>query len=363
MVDENATSSVTHATLPGASGARWVRPTTPEDGPAIVALMRQAGLEPHADPAHLRWKYWQEHPDWHGPRSFALTDGRDLLAHGALVPGTLRTESTRQRMIHMIDWCARRESVGAGVVLMKHVGRQADFLLGIGGSEQTRKIMPLIGYRFCGEVTGYVRPLSPARLMRTRSGPRWKLAPRFARSVVWSLSAPRAEVGVWRTRRIAAEEVDQMGPILSEATSGSPVLERSPALFRYALACPIVPLELHALEKAGRIGGYFVLSRTPGQARLADLGMDSLDPEDWRALVNWAVREACAPGTAAETAAWSNDARLSQALGDCGFHARFTLPIYLRGSAGAAVPQHPLRVQMLDNDAFYLYDGSNPLWA
>ncbi len=325
--------------------------------------MRQAGLRPDADPDHVRWKYWQERPDWPGPRSFVLTDGHDLLAHGALVPGTLLSGQTRQRLIHMIDWAARQDAVGAGVVLMKQIGKMTDFLLGIGGSEQTRKIMPLMGYRLCGEVAGYVRPLSPARLLGTPSGPRWKLAPRFARSVMWSLSAPRVDTGIWQTRRIAAEEVEALRAVLPAPAPGLVVLERSPALLRHALACPIVPLALYGLERAGRIGGYFALSRTPGQIRLADLWMDSSDPEDWRAGVHSAVRQAQYDAQAAEIAAWASDARLSQALTECGFHVRFTLPIYLRGSAGAAFPEHPLRVQMLDNDAFYLHDGSHPLWA
>lgn len=324
--------------------------------------MRQAGLHPHTDPEHLRWKYWQERSDWPGPRSFVLTDGRDLLAHGALMPGTLRSGPTRERVIHMIDWAARREALGAGVLLMKHVGRQADFLLGIGGTEHTRRIMPLIGYRSCGQVVAYVRSLSPRRLLGTPSGPPWKLAPRFVRSMLWSSSAPRAAIGDWQTRPIKAEAVEQICAVLPAAVPGLAVLERSPELFRHALACPIAPFELYGLERAGRTRGYFALSCGSGQARLVDLWMDSNDLADWRALVHSAVRQARARPVA-ELAAWSSDARLSQVLRDCGFHARFTLPIYLRGSASSVFPEQGLRVQMLDNDAFYLYDTRHPLWA
>ncbi len=346
-----------------ASHVRWVRPSTPQDGPAIVALMRQAGLHSDTDPTHLRWKYWQERSDWPGPRSFVLTDGHDLLAHGAIVPGTLRRGECRERVLHMIDWAARGDAVGAGVVLMKHVGRQAEFLLGIGGTHQTRKIMPLIGYRLCGNVTAFVRPLSPTRLLGLPGGSSWKLAPRFARSLLWTVSAPAAEVGAWQVRPIGVADVRQISDVLPTTIPGLPVFERSPDLFRHALACPIVPFELYALERAGRIGGYFALSRTPGQARLADLWMDSSEPADWRALVHSAVRRARCQGESAEIAAWSSDERLSQALRDCGFHARFTVPIFLRGSPGVTVPEHTPRVQMLDNDAFYLYDRCYPLWA
>lgn len=346
-----------------AAGGRWVRPSSPEDAPAIVDLMRQAGLKPHTEPEHLRWKYWQERSDWPGSRSFVLTDGHDLLAHGAVVPGSLHWGKTQARVIHMIDWAARRDAVGAGVVLMKHIGKMTDFLVGIGGSAQTLKIMPLIGYRPCGEVTGYVRTLSPLGILGRPTGPRWKLAPRVARSLLWSLSAPRADRGGWRARRIGVEEVARIADALPRKGSNLALFGRSPELFGHALSCPIVPVELYAIEKAGRMGGYFALSFPPGQARLIDLWAHSEDPVDWRALVHCAVLEAKGRGGLAELVAWASDPRLSQVFESCGFHARLTLPIYLRGSGKVQLPRETLRVQMIDNDAFYLYFGQNELWA
>ena len=346
------------------ANGRWVRASTPEDGAAIVALMRDAGLQPDAGIEHLHWKYWRAREDWPGARSFVLTDGRELLAHGALMPGTLRWGSTRAGVSHMIDWAARREALGAGIQLMKHIARQTDFLLGIGGSQDTLKIMPLLDYRPCGTVKGYVRPLSPLGVLRHSSGARWRMTPRVARSLLWSAMAPRPYAGPWGgARRVGLEDVEHIWTVLPARRSASAALERSPALLRHALACPIVPVEWFLMEKGGRIGGYFVLSYAPGQARLADLWMDSEDPADWRALVHSAVMQARAKGGVVEAAAWSSDPLLSKALEDCGFHERFTLPIYLRSSGSAAMPPQAVRVQMLDNDAFYLHFGRCELWA
>ncbi len=325
--------------------------------------MRDAGLEPDAESAHLHWKYWRAREDWPGSRSFVLTDGRELLAHGAVMPGTLRWGSTRAGVIHMIDWAARREALGAGIQLMKHVARQTDFLLGIGGSQDTLKIMPLLDYRPCGTVKGYVRPLSPLGALRYSSGSRWRMTPRVARSLLWSAMAPRADVGTWRTRRVGLEDVERIWPALRARRPAAAVLERGPALLRHALVCPIVPVEWFLMEKGGRIGGYFLLSYAPGQARLADLWMDSEDPADWRALVHSAVMQARAKGGVVEAAAWSSDPLLSQTLEACGFHERFTLPIYLRSSGTEPMPPDALRVHMLDNDAFYLHSGHSELWA
>ena len=181
------------------AGGRFVRPSSPEDGPAIVELMKQAGLKPHEDPAHLHWKYWRARPDWSGSRSFVLTDGRDLLAHVAVVPGTLRTGGVAAPLVHPIDWAARRDAIGAGVRVMRHLLGMTNFMLAVGGSSHTLKMLPLMGYLPRGTVTGYVRTLSPLRILQRPSEARWKVAPRMARSLLWSLSAPEAVATGWRT--------------------------------------------------------------------------------------------------------------------------------------------------------------------
>ncbi len=348
---------------PRVTTQRWVRPSTPEDGPAIVALMKEAGLEPHVKPEHLYWKYWRERADWPGSRSFVLAHGRDIIAHAAVVPGACVWGSTRGRVIHIIDWAARRSEIGVGVALMKHVGQLSDFLLGIGGSVHTLNIMPHIGYQARGIVTGYVRSLSALALLKRPCHPRWKRAPRFARSMLWSLMAPRAKRSDWQARRIGAAEVRDLASALPIERPGIVVFERREALFRHLLACPIVPFELYALEQKRQVRGYFLMSFAPGQARLADCWMASEDPADWRALVHLAVQRAKDKGNLAELVAWSSELRLSQTLAECGFHSRLTLPIYLRSSRRLAVPQEAVRVQMVENDACYLYSGCNELWA
>lgn len=324
---------------PPEAGGRWLRPSIPEDGPAIVALMKQAGLQPHEDPRHLHWKYWQAHPDWPGSRSYVLTDGKDILAHGAVCSGTMRWDVMEARVIHMIDWAARHDSIGAGVLLMKHIARMTDFLLAIGGSRHTLRIMPRTGFRLLGTVTGYVRTLSPLRILERPCQTRWKVAPRIARSALWSMTAPRARVTDWQVRRIEVEEVSRIEPVLPHRRADLALLGRTPDLLRHILASPIVPVELYALEKAGRMGGYFILSYAPGQARLADLWMASEDPADWRALVHAAVRQSSSRGGLAELAAWSSDPELARVFEACGFHPRVALPMYLRSTGEFPVPE------------------------
>ena len=263
----------------------------------------------------------------------------------------------------MIDWAARRDALGAGVILMKHIAGFADFLLGIGGSPDTLSIMPRIGYQPWGTVTGYVRTLAPLGILRRPVHPAWKRWPRIARSALWCLAAPRSDLRGWRVRQMEPQQLDSLGAVLPAERPGLTVFSRIVDALRHALACPIVPVELFVLDRDGQIGGYFLLSYAPGQARLADAWMLSEDPADWRVLVHAAVQQAQSRGGMAELAVWASDGAFAQSLRAAGFHQRLSLPIYLRPSVGESVPSMPPRVQMLDNDAYYLHFGGNELWA
>lgn len=338
------------------------RPSTPQDAPQIVALIASAGLNPNVRPQDLQWKYWQDRADSPGPRSFVLCDGSRIIAHGSAIPGSIAWEDQRARIVQVVDWAALPEAAGAGLSLMRHVCRTADIAVSIGGSQTTRRIMPLIGFRPHGEITGFVRPLRPLRIMRggTRGG--WRVLPRVLRSVLWASRAPRAEAGQWEVRRIGVEQLHCLGPVLPRPTGGMAVAERSEASLRHILACPIVPAELHALVAAGTVRGYFLLTFAPGQARLADLCIDTDDPADWRALILCAVRQARQHPQVAEIAAWASTGDLAERLRECGFHPRNTHPVQLMVRGRFNVPAR-LRLQMIETDAAYLHHGQPDLWS
>jgi hypothetical protein len=340
------------------------RASTPADAPAIVALLAQAGLRPNVEPQDLQWKYWQPRADWPGPRSFVLTDGNAILAHGAIIPGSCAWESRRMSTVHVIDWVASPREIGAGVALMNYIGQQAEALLAIGGSDWTTRILPHIGFRAAGTAIGYARALFPLRLLRNVERRTWRLLARFARSVAWALAAPAAVPGDgWQVRSIAADDLERIASVLPVPDRRMGVLERSAGLFRYALSCPIVPMQLYSVERAGRLRGYFMLGSAPGQVRVVDCWMDSGEPADWRALIHCAVEQARRDPQAAEIVIWASDPLLSECLRASGFHARQETPILLRPTKRTAVPAAPVRAQMLDNDAAYLHQGWGGLWV
>ena len=334
------------------------RPSTPADAAAIAALFGEGRME--VDPDHLYWKYWQPRADWPRPRSMVIASGSELIAHAGIVPGTCAWGTRHATIIHVIDWVARA-GTGAGVMLMKHVGHMAGALIAIGGGADTRSILPHIGFHPAGSATGYARPLFPLRMLRTV--PARKLLPRLARAA-WRRSAPASRDPNWQVRRLGGDEVGQIAGALPQPTHGSAVTERNADQLRYFLACPIVPMQLYAVSKAGRLCGYFLLALAPGQVRIADCWVDSEESEDWRAMILCAVELAQDQTQAAELVIWASDPLLAAALRACGFYARFECPIQVRRSGNDSGPADPLRVQMLDNDAAFLFEqGRNEYWG
>lgn len=351
----------------GGAGAvaspRGVRPTTPADGPQIAALLGEAGLHPNMPLEELQWKYWQRRSDWPGPRSFVMTRGSEIIAHAGTVPGSCVWAGGRVRTIHLIDWAALPNAVGAGVALMKHVGRLTDALLSIGGSAQTLQILPHLGFRPFGQATAFVRALYPLRILASGGSPAWKILPRLARSVFWSATAPSPGPGDRQARRVGPDEIGTVASEFPAPRRDTATFERSEILFQYALTCPMTPIQLYAWGQRGRVRGYFLLAFAPAQVRLADCWVQSDDPDDWRALIQCAVRRARKDSDAAELVTWASDAVFARSLRECGFHERGSQPIQLLERKDLRIDATTLRVQMLDNDAAYRHHGRADLWA
>src|ERR1700692_1071754 len=77
-------------------------------------------------PEVIHWKYFVDNPEWTSPRSLAVKQDGQIVAHGGVWPVRLVTPKTEVRAIHLIDWTASRSAVGAGVHLLRKVA-------GVGG--------------------------------------------------------------------------------------------------------------------------------------------------------------------------------------------------------------------------------------
>lgn len=340
-----------------------IRPSVPADASAIVELLVRAGLKPNLEPAALDWKYWRQREDWAAARSFVATRGTEILAHAAVVPGSCATQSHRVTVLHLIDWAARSDATGVGVTLMKHVGRLADALLCVGGSDETLQILPHVGFRQCGMVEGYVRVLHPLRFRDAFRTSPWKRAARLARRSFWRLTSPFAEPVGWAITRTAADEVMTLAEALPRGSAWLSVFERNEGLFRHMLQCPIVPMELYALKSQNAVRGYLLLAFAPGQARIVDCWAAMDEPAAWQALIQYAALLAWRHHDIAEIVSWSSDALMTQALVADGFHRRNRQPMLLRFATENDAIVKRFRVQMIENDSGYLHRGFAQWWA
>lgn len=340
-----------------------IRPSVPADAKDIIELLAESGLQPNVELQALNWKYWTRREDYSSARSFVATRGAKVLAHAGAVPGSFVRTSRRYTVLHLIDWAARSTAAGVGVSLMKHVARLADALLAVGGSEQTRQILPHIGFQRCGTADGYVRVLHPLHVTGGSSALSWKLPARLARRALWRLASPIVAPAGWSVSRVAPGGMTVLAEALPRAIAGTEVFERSEGLFRFMLDCPIVPMELYALKDPNEVRGYFLLAFAPGQARIADCWVAADDSGAWQALMHHAAAQAWQRRDVTELVCWSSDEVMTRSLRANGFHHRNQQPIFLRAAGLEEIATRRVRVQMMDNDAAYFYHGFAELWS
>lgn len=345
-----------------------IRQATPDDCSEIArflsAIFNRSTAHPTLDHRLLAWKYWEGALAWPGSRSYILSRGSEILAHAGVVPGRMTWAGGSVSTAHLIDWAARPDAIGAGTALMKHVAKLTDALIGIGGSDQTREVLPALGFRPAGTATSFARTLRPLRRLIGAGQWSWRSAPQFVRSVVWTAMAPSARATGCRIRRLRPEECT--AALLPQPGSAGlgPLMGRSTEQLQHVLACPRMPTRLYEIQHPERGSrGYFVLALAESQVRLVDYWIDSVDPEDWRLLFEATVQAALEHDAAAELVTWASTAIESAALRESGFHARATQPVQLLAPQGIAVPTSPLRVQMLDNDAVCIYGDRPEFWA
>ena len=340
--------------------------TSPEDAPAVAAfLQRTLDLDPDVPliaPRHLYWKCWEKRADWPGSRGYVLTRGGVIAAHVSVVPLSCMLGRARLRMIHPIDWAADPKSIGSGVNLLKQIAQLADAVVVAGGSEAAQKVLAAVGFKTCGEVTKFARPLRPLRRLAGQKAS-VRAGAQFARSLLWSLQAPSLRLEGWAASRVVPEQLVSQAVHWPRPGSGTAIFERTADTVAYFLKCPATAIELYAVLRDGAPRGYFLLAHAPGQTRIVDFHVDAEDREGWRAVIKLAVFAAQRNPMAAEVVSVGSDSVTRQALLDCGFHARGNFPLRLLAGKGVDLPTQPIRFHMLDNDAAYLHSNQNAYWA
>lgn len=340
-----------------------VRPSTPNDASEIALLLAEAGLHPNVGIEQLRWKYWEEYTDRIGPRSIVMTRGTRIVAHAGIVRGICASPRGEIRTAHLVDWAARTDAAGTGMALLKHVARAADALIAIGGSTQTLRILPLLGFSTVGRVCQFVRPLRPLSLITHAQDANWRRLPRAARGWIWTAAAPKLAEH-YSVSRIELDDIDRLTPEWPTPSEGLTLFKRTVTSVRHILTCPSTPMKLYSWKGKHGLQGYFILGFAPAQIRLVDCWTNSTDAGDWHELLDAAVWVARKTPHAVEIICYASDNWLIAALEDRGFRARGSHPIQWLSRANRSNSiMGELRVQMFDNDAAYNHHGRAEFWT
>ena len=327
----------------------------------LLAAFRLGPQAPFVAPDLIRWKYDDPRPDWSGPRSFLWKDGETIAAHACMCPVTYSLPSGDVSGSYLIDWAAARKSPGAGVALLRSLGRKCDALFAVGGSPDTCDILPKLGYHQVGDLRWYARVLRPFRQWRTDPFPRgWKAPLRVARSFVWSLSPAPAPEPRWSAKPVPRFDASTAPLLETPARSPFACTRRTPELMNYFLRCPAAVWSAALILYDGSPRGWYVLARVGGQSRIADIWVDSDTVADWTAAYALAVRAAARDPQACELAASASIPPAMEAAPLAGLRLRHADPIFVLDPKKRFQAAPKLNVTFLESDLAYLSDPSYP---
>jgi hypothetical protein len=339
------------------------RPTSVDDLPSLCQFLARVFAlklsDPMLNPTVIAWKYWDRRDDWTGPRGYVLEKGGAIVAHAGLWPITFGEGADTVRGIHMIDWASAKESAGAGLALVQKLAGMFDFIVGIGGSEMTRKVLPAFGFVEYARVWRGAHPLRPLRQMLTHQTRNWKLVPRLARNTLQAMKGATPH-GNWTARSIEPKEILQQIPIGVADARFSP---RPPEFFEYILRCPAGPVSLHGIFDGATPQGHFAMCVIRGQARIAGVWLREPTQDAWAAAYFLAQQGAQGLPEVNEIVAAGTEGLSGVGAEHAGFQVKQGPWVYLLDKKKKLSLSPEFQFQSSDDDEAFLDLGNPSYWT
>jgi hypothetical protein len=322
----------------------------------LASVFRAPFDSPFLDRRLLFWKYFEAGPRWNEARSYVLLKGDAIQAHCGVVPFDLHFSGQRVSSVYFTDWAGGRHLPGSGVLLMKKLMSRAGTAIVVGGSDDTRAVLPKIGFVPAGEVTSFARVRRPWRQFRTRpKEPLAKATTRLLRNTLWSHSSIGPIPERWCATRTDAFESD-----LNHDDSAYPTPSRDDQYLNYWLRCPAAEIGGYRILRSGSIVGYFLLSRVGNQTRISDIRLHSADPAEWIIAYRLAARSAAELPDTCEVLAAASTPFASKSLAASGFRNRGSAQLFLYDPHKKLSGAPPIFWNMIDGDAAYLREPASP---
>lgn len=333
------------------------RAVGPEDlnalGQFLQAMFNAPNDFPALRPAQLAWKVLTPRADFDQPRGWVSERGGEMQAAGVVWPLTILTPQADVPGLHVIDWAGNPKAAGAGASMMRFLGKMGQVTCAAGGSEDTRKILPLMGMRPVQALTLWALPIRPLRQALTHQYRDWRLPARLARNswIHWNaMGGPR-----WTSSAVPPESL--ASSLWPRPEPGLAVFKRTPEFFHYLAQCPEATVRLYRATGPNGREGYFCLAKVPGLAKLIDAWTPSANAEDWAALYRAAAHQALEFPDVAEVVTLAGIQRARQALQLCGFRPRGDMELNVANATLAAESGLEFHFQMADNDTGFLHTG------
>jgi len=337
----------------------------PSQKGAVSKFLREVfGANPQTNsfqPQVLDWKYFSPHPVWSQPRSFLLHKDQEIVGHGGVWPIRLATEGEGTQAIHLVDWAASPATLGAGVHVLRSISQMADVMITIGGSPDTRKILPKLGYQNGGALRRYARVVRPWLQMRTRTRQDWKTPLQFLRNASAALRPLPRPPSTWRIEPVA-QFGEEVAPALTRKSTSQ--LEIAPvrtiAGLNHVLACPAAEFSGFVVRDSSRLVGYFILVNVGHQARIVDLNVASDHPDALAMLCARAARTAASDRRVAEIIAGTSSQKGENTWEKLGFRLRREDRILYLDRRKRLGSHAILHLNLIDGDLAFLYDPERP---
>ncbi len=335
--------------------------TTPDDIADISAFLisgfNAAPDAPFAQPEILNWKYFASGPQWESSRSYVLRQDAQIKAHCGVWPMNLEVRGEQVSCLAFLDWLSDRDLPGAGVLLKKKLMKMAATSVVVGGSEDTRAVVPRIGFHHVSDVTTFARVVRPLNQSRTR--PRESVARRSARllrNTAWSLKSKGKVDSAWTANR-----VDSFLSLPDDLTGGDfPTPWRSADYLNYWLRTPAVEIAGFQIIRRGSFDGYFLLSKVGGQARIVDMRLRSSEVSDWASAYRLAATTAAMDPGVCEILSIASTPLADEGLLSSGFQARGAVPFFFADPGKKFAGAPPVFLNLIDGDGAYLHDPQHP---
>lgn len=304
-----------------------IRPSTPDDQPAIARLLSKVHDLPADSPllsaSGMRWRYWSERTDASEPRSLVADRAGEVVGHIAMWPLKLVTPSGVYRCMNPFDWAAAASAPGAGTSVMLRALRSVDFAFTVGGTARAKQIFGKLGLNQVSIATTLARPLRPLRQVRRHQSQDLRLPLRFVRNAWWSQVPRRSAPSGWTFER--AVRLDDVDPAMAD---------RDPGFLRFLADHPPVPITGFHLCHNGVREGFFVLAEVDDQARIGGMWMTRPEVDRWRIGYELAQAAALETTAASEVVARAADPGMVAGAAAAGLRPRLETPVFFHGPAG-----------------------------